>query len=178
MLIPYTKSKGHWPEIERIYLESFPAEERRPADDLRHRAESPAEPLKVFVVFNGNDMAGFISYWEFSDFVYVEHFAVDSGVRGSGIGSRALNEFVNNFNKPVVLEVEPPEANDMAMRRIKFYTRTGFRIVEDFDYVQPPYGPGLPSVPLLLMTTDRHAIRASSVAEVLHREVYGVCSMD
>ena len=54
---------------------------------------------------------------------------------------------------PLVVEVELPEANQDASRRIKFYKRHGFKPMTDFVYYQPPYAKGLPDVRLMLMTT-------------------------
>ena len=70
---------------------------------------------------------GFLNFWELSDFVYLEHFAVDKNLRGKGLGSeliRKLSEIC--AGKTIVLEAEPPELNEFSSRRIEFYRRLGF----------------------------------------------------
>lgn len=161
-------------EIERIYLCSFPTEERRPEGEWWTLIGSRKCPLELMRIVGPDDVTvGFISFWEFPGFVYLEHFAVDSRYRCGGTGSAALKTFLDQTDLPVVLEVERPGANDMADRRIGFYSRMGFRPEKDFDYVQPPYAPGLPSVPLMLMTSRRGSVSLDDIAATLHREVYG-----
>lgn len=117
--------------------------------------------------------AGLINSWHFDDFNYLEHLATMPALRGSGIGATTLYSLLNGFDKPWVLEVERPSADSpMAARRIAFYERNGFSLL-DYDYIQPPYAPGLPEVPLYLMSSDPD-IDPAAVAAVLHREVYGV----
>lgn len=178
MLTSYNSNSTKRADILRIYRDSFPYEERRPEDDLFGRLDDPEEPLRL-VLINTSDgnMAGFISYWEFDSFIYVEHFAVDAALRSGGLGSKAMAEFIAMLGKAVVLEVERPGSNPMAERRIAFYRRLGFRTVDDYDYIQPPYAEDLPSVPLLLMTTAGEAFDADSAAKTLYRRVYGVGGM-
>lgn len=156
-----------------IYFESFPVEERRDWADLLSRIDDVDSPLNISVIEMGDGVAvGFITWWSFEEFVYVEHFAVDASMRGGGVGSDAIRKFVEQIDKPVVLEVEPAGSNDMADRRIGFYERCGFVAHPDFEYIQPPYAPHLPEVPLMLMSTAEVAL--PSVAASLHRYVYGV----
>lgn len=154
--------------IEKIYTEAFPPEERRSWSSLA----GDGNPELRSIVRDG-ELAGMISYWNFGTFVYVEHFAIDPSLRGGGTGSEVLAELRRSLGRPVVLEVErPADSNPMAARRIEFYRRNGFHVLS-YDYIQPPYAPGLPSVPLLLMSTDP-SIAPADVAATLHREVYGV----
>lgn len=153
---------------ETLYISSFPPEERRPWCEICSNAGS----LMLFGLFVGDVQAGFVTLWDFDDFVYIEHFAVDSSRRGTGIGAGALEAVKAFAGKPLLLEVEPPEHPDvMARRRIAFYERCGFSML-DYDYIQPPYGAGLPSVPLRLMCTDSRLDAAAAAAE-LHCKVYG-----
>ena len=61
--------------------------------------------------------------------------------------------------------------NRFRQLQLDFYRRNGFRLL-DYDYVQPPYAPGLPSVPLLLMSTDPAldpALAARTLPPALYR---------
>ena len=79
---------------------------------------------------------------------------------------------IKDSGLPLILEVELPGANDMASRRIGFYERCGFTAHHDVDYIQPAYAPGLPSIPLLLMSTAPIPEPDRTISD-LHRIVYG-----
>ena len=153
---------------ESLYIASFPPEERRPWSQIADTASEPA----LYGLYDGyNAFAGFITVWIFGAFAYVEHFAVDPSKRGGGIGAKAMAELRHMLGVPVVLEVEPSDHPDpMAARRIAFYVRCGFTLL-DYPYVQPPYAPGLPSVPLCLMVSDT-ALDPSDISATLHTKVY------
>ena len=72
---------------ERLYLSSFPDGERREiADWIRYTWTKP-EFFNNIIEYGG-ERVGFISYWGLDDFLYVEHFAMDSRIRGKGYGKR------------------------------------------------------------------------------------------
>ncbi len=134
--------------IAETYTDAFPDIERRDLAlfrDLLHK-----EPdFSVHAILYRRQYAGFITSWTFERFSYIEHFAVDAGVRNGGVGSAALNRFLASIRQPVFLEVELPE-EEMAIRRIGFYTRLGF--VEDpHFYFQPPYREGGSGLAMRLM---------------------------
>ena len=110
--------------IERIYTESFPPDERRDFSDVIRLLEEN-DDFFIVLLSDENKAVGFISYWEWNDFSYVEHFAVDSSCRGSGYGATAMTELLKRINNPAVLEVEKP-LDDISQRRIRFYERLGF----------------------------------------------------
>lgn len=162
----------HWSALRDIYMEAFPPEERRTFEDIRSKHADPSHPLSVLCIFRDGTVVGMLSWWQLPGFAYIEHFAVSSSLRGGGTGSRALSAFIAAVSIPVVLEVERPGANAMADRRIGFYRRNGFVPLSDYDYVQPPYSPSLPAVPLLLMSTNP-VLRPDEVASLLYSVVYG-----
>lgn len=133
-----------------------------------------AIPFGILVIYGTEgEAAGFITYWTFDSFVYVEHFAVGEKVRGGGLGGKALQEFRKMMARPVVLEVERPGSNDMADRRIAFYRRNGFHTIDSYEYMQPPYAPRLPEVPLLLMCDTPDAVSPAEIDATLRCHVYG-----
>ena len=149
----------------------------RPRNDARPTtfSGSPTPPVRLsayLICDDAGHYAGFISYWQFDTFAYIEHFAVNPAARGGGIGACALREFKAMSGLPVVLEVERPGSNDMADRRIAFYRRNGFHTIDSYDYIQPPYAPGLPEVPLLLMCDRPDRIDPAHVDATLRGEVY------
>jgi len=162
----------HLAAAHRLYIESFPPEERRIWEDIVRPVSEFGPCLHIISLADGRAV-GLVTVWVFDGFIYVEHLAVDPSVRGGGIGAATLAELKKIYGLPIALEVEPPtDDNPMAVRRIGFYKRCGFDIL-DFVYIQPPYAENLPSVPLLLMATAG-APEPAVIAKTLHREVYGV----
>lgn len=165
-----------YPSFLKLYNSSFPPDERRHYEDEKHLAnfiEMKGGKFHAFTVKDGNLFLGFLSYWIFEGYTYIEHFAVDPENRGRNIGTKMLHHLFETVCNDVLIEVEPPETPE-AERRIKFYERNGFRIRQEFEYIQPPYGKGQKPVKLLLMTHgDVSLHNKDSISDML-REVYNV----
>jgi len=160
-------------EIQAVYEESFPSEERREWCDLLALLDD--EPrFHVLAACDADDesLAGFITFWEFDGFTYIEHLAVQPRLRGHGIGAALLAQVNVPARVPLLLEVEPP-TGEMERRRIGFYNRAGLALRDDVDYVQPSYALGKPSVPLCLMVTPGMSHEdVVAAAHTLHKCVY------
>ncbi|MDO5395933.1 MAG: GNAT family N-acetyltransferase [Bacteroidales bacterium] len=159
-------------ELHSLCEFSFPPEERRDWDSVINGGEKgPA----LYAIYDDDSQhaVGMVTLWTLDSFVYIEHFAVYDQMRGHGIGGRTLTAIKEKYpGKNIVLEVEKPEVSPEAKRRIAFYERNGFRTISD-TYIQPPYRPGLPSVPLNIMAT--HPVdNAAAIEKLLQREVYGL----
>lgn len=162
-------------EIKSLYFNSFPIEERREWFDIERLLQTDLSGYNMKVIMHHNQFAGFISWWRFDRFCYIEHFAINPNARGNGIGSQALKLFIDEVRLAVVLEVELPHEGEMARRRIDFYCRNGFVAHPHFNYTQPPYSKELPSVPLMLMTANAPAnIDLNHITSTLHKEVYNI----
>ena len=165
-----------YPAFLKLYNSAFPADERRLYKDTEHLASfihMKGGKFHVFTVEDGGEFLGFLSYWVFEGYVYVEHFAVEPEHRGRNIGRKMLHHLFEEVSPDVLIEVELPET-DEARRRIRFYEQNGFRVRSDFEYVQPPYGEGQKPLKMLLIThgnVDLHNER--SIADML-AEVYNV----
>lgn len=161
--------------VKKVYYNSFPIEERRAWKNIEYLLSLDDSLYHIDVIFYDKQFVGFISWWAFADFNYVEHFAIDSSIRGMGIGTRAISQYIKENKKTVVLEVEQSRCGEMAQCRIAFYSRNGFIAHPDFEYIQPSYGEGLPSVPMMLMTAGVSGdIDLTYVSQLLHKVVYGV----
>lgn len=157
MLLTTDITAEHLSRLMSLYESAFPPEERRPTAEM-----PPADPAFRFYAIGDR---GLLTAWEFPGVTYVEHFAVFPEARGNGIGSRTLAE----LGGPVILEVEPPEQSEEARKRVAFYERNGFRLL-DVDYMQPAYAPGLPSIPLRLML--RGEANVTEAIRLIHSRVY------
>ena len=171
------------PAVMRIYEDSFPPEERRPYASPEAMAAFMAAPERdmdaLVAVDREGGVAGFLTYWRFPAFHYVEHLAVRREARGAGTGAALVKALAARCGGRILLEVERPELMDSeeeadtARRRIGFYRRLGLRPHPEVRYVQPPYAPGLPGVELMLMTSGLTGAPEKGDVERLIREVYG-----
>jgi ribosomal protein S18 acetylase RimI-like enzyme len=156
--------------VQDLYESAFPPDERRDFEALLNIADTkPA--FKADIYRKGNELLGFIFYWTFQDFVYVEHFAVAEQFRNQGYGKSCILELCQKIALPFVLEVEIPE-NETHRRRIRFYENIGFKVSE-IPYLQPAYSPDKKPVPMLLMYFGELCLE--KCVEEIKREVYGQC---
>lgn len=158
-------------QIEKTYTDSFPPTERRDFHLVRKLIDNPF--FKAYAVLKEEKYVGFITIWEFESFIYVEHFAIDASARNSGIGGKILQQFLENSNKPVVLEVELPE-DEMSKRRVGFYERLGFTL-DDHLYQQPPYREGDSWLDMRFMTCGNINLSENfeTVKNTIYKHVYG-----
>lgn len=133
----------------KLMSEAFPSVEMRSYEDAKNLMYEDLYNIIADKDENDN-VTAFIASWEFSDFNFIEHFAVDSKMRGNGIGTAMLKTYLNECNKPIFLEVELPE-NDVSRRRIEFYKRLGFHL-NNFKYLQPPMQKQHGFLPLKVMS--------------------------
>lgn len=159
--------------IERIYTESFPIDERRDFDEVV-RLLRENDDFAIVLLCDEEAPVGFISYWPWSDFTYLEHFAIDSRCRGAGYGAAAMTGLLNQLGKPAVLEVEKPD-DDLSRRRIRFYQRLGF-VLSPRPYTQPPYSADRQPLELRLMSYGAIDLDQAfdQVVTRIHNRVYGV----
>lgn len=159
--------------IFAIMKASFPENERRTYTEQKALLSDPHYRLLTLTDDN-NQITAFLAAWEFPSIRFVEHLAVDPGIRGSGLGRTIMTTYIEESTKPIILEVEPP-ATDLQQRRINFYQRLGFHF-NDFEYVQPPYQKGQPDLPLKIMSYPQ-ALTEEQFAlskEILYSRVYKV----
>ena len=168
-----TSDVQHYKFMEELLVESFPPEEYRELEHLREYTDRIGN-FHNNIIFDDDLPIGFITYWDFDEFYYVEHFAVDPAQRNGGHGKNVLNHLCELLQHPIVLEVEMPE-EEMAQRRINFYKRQGFVLWEK-PYLQPPYRPGDDYLPMLLMAHGNleHERDFETVKNSIYREVYNV----
>lgn len=170
-----TLKEENYPDFLRLYADAFPPEERRPYADASEFGEfvrGKHPKFNVLAAMEDGKFVGFLSYWNFDDYTYIEHFAVSPELRGRNIGGAMMEHVFKAVNDNVLIEVELPET-EIARRRIGFYERLGFRQHSGIRYVQPPYSEGLSSLPLMLMTHGRIDMTnwQHTIAPML-REVY------
>nr|WP_320059694.1 GNAT family N-acetyltransferase [uncultured Bacteroides sp.] len=159
--------------MEKLLIESFPPEEYRQLDVLRKYTDH-CPNFHNNIIMNGQIPIGFITYWDFGYFSYIEHFAIDPQQRNEGHGKKVLNYLCTQLNTPIVLEVELP-TTEIAKRRINFYEELRF-IVWEKEYHQPPYKTENTSIPMYLMKygDSDHDIDLTEVKKIIYHRVYGI----
>lgn len=140
--------KKDFDRIFEIMEDAFPISERRTFEKQLSLFDNSC--YKPYVYYKNNNIEAFILCWEIDEIIFIEHFAVDKKLRGTGIGTKILKDFVSSSHSPVCLEVELPE-NEISKRRINFYERLGFKL-NDFEYFQPALQPGQEKIQLKIMS--------------------------
>ena len=105
-------------ETERIWLESFPENERRDVNmhkaavdgDERFFYNAIVEDISADScvwdcdcvasdagIIDGDRVIGLLSWWALDGMVYVEHFAMSPSVRGRGLGEKIFTEVTGKF---------------------------------------------------------------------------------
>ena len=92
-----------------IMEQSFPDDERRNYTEQRALFDNPEYSIYVVDDDRDNRIKAFIAVWDFEEFAYVEHFAVNPEYRNGGIGAEVLHRLHELMDKQLCLEVEPPE---------------------------------------------------------------------
>ncbi len=161
--------------FESVYTlmeQAFPPTEHRNRESQYALLQNPRYSYRILQTEAG-EFLGFLAVWDFGEFRFAEHFAVNEASRGKGVGANALRQWMEEADTPVVLEVELPET-EIAQRRIRFYQRIGFQL-NSFPYVQPSMQPGQPSIPLQIMSWPEKISegRFQPWKKLIYHEVYG-----
>lgn len=166
-----TNSSAH-PDFIRcleLYHQAFPPDERRPTDALT--ALLAQQAFSFYTISLNKNLAGFITCWNFSQFAFIEHFAIFPEMRSAGTGSLALQKILHKQTLPVILEVELPDSTE-AVKRIRFYKKNGFHILSK-QYIQPAYSREKKPVEAWLMGNQQlSSLQLYNFVKHLHTEVY------
>lgn len=160
-------------DIRHLYESAFPADERRDFDLVVEILRDNGKfGIRVGTGGDSGELRSFISFWDFGNFTYIEHFAVAAAMRGQGIGHKAVDDFMSNVSSRIVLEVEPP-VDVITRKRVAFYESLGFTLHASYKYIQPAYAPHLNEIELRLMTLgDFSPEELEAAALTIKREVY------
>ena len=133
--------------IKDMYESAFPEQERRQWASFTNLLNDPR--MHADAILDAEQVLGLLIWWKVNDFCFIEHFVISSRVRGAGYGSEVIKHYVEKAQGKVLLEVEPAGTPD-ANRRITFYERVGFKLV-NVDYRQPSYVEKGLSFPMYLL---------------------------
>ena len=135
-------------EMWKIFKNSFPEDERRSFKEQKMLLRNPLYNFNT--IYNNKLPIGFIAFWTFKDFIFIEHLAIDRNFRGKGYGGKIIKDIISRYDKVIILEVEKTKTNE-AIRRISFYENLGFHL-NKYDYLQPALSEDKEPVPLFIMS--------------------------
>ena len=128
-------TKEEFKTFYTILLNNFP---RKEIKDYEYMEKTFFNGDYQILGLKDNDkIVGVLSYYQETDFYFIDYFAIDGSFKGKGTGSKMLRYFLDTYNKKVILEVEHPQ-DDQSNRRIAFYKRNGLVLNDQFDYFVPP----------------------------------------
>ena len=159
--------------VEKLLQSAFPKDERR--DDAQQRAYTDRNPkFHCLLIRDFDQPVGLLTYWDFADFVYIEHFAIHENYRNKGYGQKVMEFIINEIKGMIVLEAEEP-SDDITYRRIRFYQRLGF-VMQDVPYQQPPYRSEDQWFPMKLMTLreKNFSLEYEEVKRKIYKEAYNI----
>ena len=138
---------GRFAPAFALYEQSFPIHERRTKQAQQVRLGCPGYHFDLLM--EGEELQGILLWWEAGPFCYVEHFAIAPQLRGTGIGTRALEQ-LREEGRRVLLEIDPP-VDEVSRRRQRFYEKAGF-CANPYHHIHPPYRAGFSGHALVVMT--------------------------
>ncbi len=134
-------------EIYSSYCTTFPECERR--SEVQFQDLFSRNNVKIYAVLDELKTVGYLIIWELSTGVFVEHFEIFSQFRSQKYGSEIISKLFRDYSN-IILEAEPDDLNEDSKRRIDFYRRNGFDVIDE-HYVQPSYAEGKQSLNLWLL---------------------------
>lgn len=167
-LISINTFHNYYPFVEGLLHSAFPKEERRDTIQQREYTDNN-DKFSCYLIKDNNLPIGLLTCWDFEEFIYIEHFAIDPSLRNNGYGQKAITALKEKEVRPIILEAEEP-TNELTKRRIGFYERQGF-ILQSYAYEQPPYRSNDGWLPMRLMTYG--TINLEKAKETIYKEVYG-----
>jgi len=138
-------------DFQQLYHKSFPEFEQRTLAQQEKAFLQENYHLTAYI--EHNTFIGFIAYWEFESFIYIEHFAITQLIRGQGYGYRVLSDFMTANTKIIILEIDPI-VDEISAARLRFYEKCGFKL-NTHAHIHPPYRAGYQGHDLQLLTTQR-----------------------
>lgn len=117
-------------QVEKLYLEAFPAAERKPFAMLTEMQRQGLGEILAMVDENGAFL-GLAVVLRRGDLALLDYLAVAPEGRGRGVGSETLRQLAERFaGCRLLIEIELPDEaasnNAQRLRRKQFYLRAGF----------------------------------------------------
>lgn len=117
-----------WLRLYRLYLRSFPANERKPFSVIYRKYRQGKND--VWCLMKGTKLMGLATTVNSPNLILLDYLAVSPKNRGEGIGSDAMESLIRHYSgKGLFVEIEntAPDGPDkeMRLRRKRFYENCG-----------------------------------------------------
>lgn len=135
MNIRKISNKKELTAFKKLYLKSFPEEERLDFELLKSKANDGKG--NFLGLFDQQNLIGMSYYSEYQGTVYVFYFAIDEQFQSRGYGKIMLDYLFKTFQQhKIILLVEEidsnAENNQQRIRRKNFYLKNGFTSNQQF----------------------------------------------
>jgi hypothetical protein len=171
-------------EAMRIYLNSFPENERRPVASLEREINSRKSRLIIGKIDGRVAFMSLLHPVKGTSFLLCDYMAIAEGYRNLGIGERFLK---NVFSILADIEfgyflgeVENPylDRDELKMRRVRFFKRMGMKELKDVRYLLPPLQGSNPTemILMVLCKTEANCLKGREMRDTLiriFRNIYG-----
>ena len=138
---------AHFPALDALYGRAFPWHEQREAEAKQQALDNPHYELEAW--FDDGLFIGLSGCWRFTDYVYIEHLAVDDRLRSRGYGKRLLAEILQRAPL-TILEIDPL-TSEIAHKRLRFYDTMGF-CANPWAHRHPSYHQGIADHELIVLS--------------------------
>jgi len=136
--------------FKEMYEVSFPIFEQRTDDQQEEAFLHSNYCLNCY--FYESRLTGFIAYWEFDTYLYIEHLAIHPAERGKGLGKVMLDQLMSSHTKRLILEIDPV-TDHVSARRLRFYQSLGF-VENSHTHTHPAYRKGFAPHSLTVLSTQ------------------------
>lgn len=120
-------------EVHTLYETAFPASEKKPFSMLISGQETGL--VEILSVEENDKFLGLAIMAKAGDRVLLDYFAIADAVRGTGVGSAALQALRGRYQgMRILIEIESTKCGEeeeliLRMRRKRFYLRNGFTML-------------------------------------------------
>lgn len=122
MDLKYINNGKYMDEIKKLYLKSFPEEERFSFGILEECSKENNSDL--YGIIDKDKFVGMCYIVNCDNAYYLMYLAVEPHLRNKNYGSKILNDLKEKY-KLLFLSIDEPN-NSMSIRRKNFYLRNGF----------------------------------------------------
>ncbi len=117
-------------DIRKIYVNSFPKNERFPFWMLKHCSKE--ENVLFNIILNDNKVIGMEYLVNYENIAYLMYLAIDKEQRKKGYGSIILKELIKKY-EIIILSIERPRKDlKDSKKRKDFYLKNGFSETNKF----------------------------------------------
>lgn len=147
-------------EFSKIYIESFPPQERPDLETIAHRLTDRISRLFVGKIGDRVVSIALLYALKNPNFVLLDFIGTDSQYRSQGLGTQMMNhlgETLKSRQIHLIIEVEDPQYSSnfkQGERRIAFYRRLGAKILENVPYLLAPFAGETPTKMKLMIWPD------------------------